>query len=160
MLLTLSRLVHTVVETWFTFAEWLRSFLFINPAPGIINSKYSKELKMHAPTSFQLPIKLPKIITVKIETITRRPEKWNFLQLFEEIQNKDLHTGNPWLDSEAAQQFIREKRTRSKTVRFNLTPEIFILPLKSEEELSAEQCERWTSHEETEDDDPFILDQL
>ena len=79
--------------------------------------------------SFQTDLRLPKPVIVEGPTLPRRHSKWNLLKLFESVQGRDLHSGNPWLVLEVAKRLIRD---RPKTVRFNLVPAIHIIPSKQE----------------------------
>ena len=79
--------------------------------------------------SFKLEIKLPKVETRKISTpINETKRKWGFLELFETTMDRDLRTGNPWLDVEAFKELQIKIKRRTKHVRFNLVPTIYNIP--------------------------------
>ena len=54
--------------------------------------------------------------------------------------NRDLRTGNPWIDPEALNELKIKIKKRKKRVRFKLEPSIYIFPSPTEEE---KQETRW-----------------
>ena len=52
---------------------------------------------------------------------TKREDAWNFFEMFQEIQNRDLCKGNPWLDKNALNLIKLKISKRSKHVSFKLT---------------------------------------
>ena len=100
--------------------------------------------------SFTLDIKFPKIAFRKSVTpINVNKKKWGFLELFESTMDRDLRTGNPWLDLDARKEIQIQIKSRKKQVRFNLEPTIYIIPRPTEEEKQQEQEERWEMWLET-----------
>ena len=94
--------------------------------------------------NFLLDIKLPKPLTKNIVTSTNiSKNKWSFLELFETTMNRDLRTGNPWLDPAALNELKLKIKSRKKRVRFKLEPTIYIIPSPTEEEKQEEQEKRW-----------------
>ena len=94
--------------------------------------------------NFLLDIKLPKSLTEKgVTPINVNKEKWGFLELFETTMNRDLRTGNPWLDPEALNKLKIKIKSRKKRVRFKLKPTIYTIPSPTEDEKQEEQETRW-----------------
>ena len=107
-----------------------------------INTNNKQKYKMN----FILNIKLPKPVTEKrCIPVQINKKNWGFLELFETTMEKDLHTGNPWLDVKAWDELQSKVKSRKKQVRFILQPTIYIIPRQSEEEIQQEQNQRWES---------------
>ena len=81
-------------------------------------------------------IRFPKIETRQVlDDVKRNDHKWGFLELFESTMNRDLHTGNPWMDKAEAWRIFQTKiKTRRKKVTFNLIPIVYTISRSTEED--------------------------
>ena len=87
------------------------------------------------------------MLTKKVSgSVVRNEHKWGFLELFESTMNKDLHTGNPWLDPEAWRELQVRIKLRKKKVSFSLTHTIYVIP-RSTEVTEEEEEEGGLNHQ-------------
>ena len=94
--------------------------------------------------SFILDIKFPKLAIKKgVTPLNVKKQKWGFLELFESTMDRDLRTGNPWLDPDALNELKIKIKSRKKRVRFKLEPTIYIIPSPTEGEKQEEPETRW-----------------